>query len=184
MAAPTASGGARDPGARDPDDRDAGDRDPGARDRDPGGRARNARPRDALGRPLAYGADGVPVLPDELAEPSAAVLEAAQRLIDDGRPFAAHELLEAAWKSAAPAERDLWQGLTQLAVGMTHALRGNAHGAATLLRRGAARLAGYAGQRPYGADPAALSAAAAELADRIESDGLAAAGPVSLRLVE
>jgi uncharacterized protein len=154
------------------------------RDRDPVGRARNARPRDALGRPLAYGADGVPVLPDEPATPSAAVLEAAQRLIDDGRPFAAHELLEAAWKSADPAERDLWQGLTQLAVGLTHALRGNAHGAAALLRRGGRRLAGYAGQRPYGVDPGALSAAATDLADRIDAGGLAAAEPVELRLLD
>ena len=34
-----------------------------------------------------------------------------------GRPFHAHEVLEASWKAAPPAERDLWQGLAQLAVG-------------------------------------------------------------------
>ncbi len=53
---------------------------------------------------------------------------------------------------AGRAERDLWQGLAQLAVGLTHALRGNARGAVTLLRRGGARLAGYAGTSPHGID--------------------------------
>ena len=53
-------------------------------------------------------------------------LAEAQRLLDAGFPFQAHEVLEAAWKSAPDAERDLWQGLAQLAVGLTHALRGNA----------------------------------------------------------
>ncbi|MCZ9345950.1 DUF309 domain-containing protein, partial [Streptomyces sp. TRM76130] len=36
----------------------------GDRDRDDEGRARNARPRDGLGRPLPYGADGVPRQPE------------------------------------------------------------------------------------------------------------------------
>ncbi len=83
-------------------------------------------------------------------------LAEAQRLLDAGFPFQAHEVLEAAWKSAPDAERDLWQGLAQLAVGLTHALRGNATGAAALLARGADRLSGYAGTEPYGVDVAGL----------------------------
>ncbi|MBW0111075.1 DUF309 domain-containing protein, partial [Pseudonocardia sp. KRD-182] len=37
-----------------------------ARDRDEAGRARNARPRDAAGRPLPHGADGVERVPEDL----------------------------------------------------------------------------------------------------------------------
>ena len=61
-------------------------------------------------------------------------------------------MLEASWKAAPAAERDLWQGLAQIAVGLTHAQRGNAHGAAALLRRGGRRLGDYAGSAPYGID--------------------------------
>jgi uncharacterized protein len=167
---------------------DPAGRDAAGRDRDAGGRARNARPRDGLGRPLRRGADGEPPAPDAPALPPAAALEAAQRLLDAGRPFHAHEILEASWKAAPPAERDLWQGLAQLAVGLTHARRGNAAGAAALLRRGAARIraAGAGGSpdgaRAYGIDPAALAAAAAGLAGRIESGGLEGLPPGALDL--
>jgi hypothetical protein len=152
------------------------------RDRDPAGRARNARPRDGLGRPLARDAAGQPTLPDPVAVTPAWALETAQRLLDEDMPFHAHEVLEAAWKSAEPGERDLWQGLAQLAVGMTHALRGNARGAATLLRRGGSRIAGYAGTAPHGIDVDGLTRLAAEVADRIEHGGLEGMGPVRLRL--
>jgi uncharacterized protein len=152
------------------------------RDRDPAGRARNARPRDGLGRPLARGAAGQPTMPDPLVVTPAWALETAQRLLDEGMPFHAHEVLEAAWKSAEPGERDLWQGLAQLAVGLTHVLRGNARGAATLLRRGGDRIAGYAGTAPYGIDVDGLSQQAADVAGRIEQHGLAGLGPVRLRL--
>ena len=63
------------------------------RDRDQAGRPRNARPRDALGRPLDHGAAGEPALPDEVILPPAEALALAQRLVDDGRPFQAHDLL-------------------------------------------------------------------------------------------
>jgi uncharacterized protein len=119
-----------------------------SRDRDPSGRPRNSRPRDALGRPLRRGAAGEPAIPDVPALPPSAALAEAQRLIDAGRPFHAHEVLEAAWKAAPAPERGLWQGLAQLAVGLTHARRGNAKGAVVLLRRGADRI------RPYGPAPA------------------------------
>lgn len=122
------------------------------RDRDEQGRPRNARPRDALGRPLAPGADGVPGVPDDLAlDPDETLLE-AQRLLDEGFPFQAHEVLEAAWKSAPADERDLWQGLAQLAVGLTHALRGNPTGARALLARAVERVTPYRGRAPHGVD--------------------------------
>ena len=123
-----------------------------ARDRDAEGRARNARPRDALGRPLPYGAVGEERAPEGVVRPPGQALDEAQALLDAGRPFHAHEVLEDAWKSAPDAERELWRGLAQLAVGLTHALRGNAAGAATLLQRGAGNIAGYAAAPPHGID--------------------------------
>ena len=123
-----------------------------ARDRDAEGRARNARPRDALGRPLPYGAAGEERAPEGIVRPPDKALDEAQALLDAGRPFHAHEVLEDAWKSAPGAERELWRGLAQLAVGLTHALRGNPTGAATLLERGAGNIAGYAAAPPHGVD--------------------------------
>jgi hypothetical protein len=142
------------------------------RDRDPAGRPRNARPRDGLGRPLPRGAAGDERIPDDLTMAPAEALRFAQRLLDSGRPFHAHEVLEASWKTAPAAERDLWQGLAQIAVGLTHACRGNSTGAAALLRRGAQRVARYADSPPHGIDAAGVTRFAAGLADRIEKEGV------------
>ncbi len=155
----------------------------GMRDRDAAGRARNARPRDALGRPLPRGAAGTPSLATDAALPPARALATAQRLLDAGRPFDAHEVLEAAWKAAPGAERDLWQGLAQLAVGLTHAKRGNATGAAALLRRGMKRLAEYPDVGPYRIDVAGLRARSGDLADQIDAAGLADLDAATLRVV-
>ncbi|MFI9119891.1 DUF309 domain-containing protein [Streptomyces bikiniensis] len=173
------------------------------RDRDEEGRARSARPRDGLGRPLPYGAEGVPRQPEGVVRDPVATLREAQRLLDAGMPFHAHEVFEDAWKSGPEAERDLWQGLAQLAVGLTHAARGNAAGGARLLRRGADRLAaagagegagafgpgapgsGSPAPGPYGIDVGGLVSWARELAGRTEGTerteggaGDGAAGPV------
>ncbi|WP_426367327.1 DUF309 domain-containing protein [Streptomyces sp. E-08] len=140
------------------------------RDRDQEGRARSARPRDGLGRPLPYGAEGVPRLPEGVVRVPGETVREAQRLLDAGMPFHAHEVFEDAWKSGPVAERDLWQGLAQLAVGLTHAARGNAAGGARLLRRGADRLAGGSPvPGAYGIDVGGLVVWARELADRTES---------------
>ena len=112
------------------------------RDRDEAGRARQARPRDALGRPLPYGEVGVEPVSEEPLPPEE-TLAAARALVEEGRPFSAHEVLEARWKAGPEQERDLWQGLAQLCVGLTHALRGNPVGARRLLERGIGRLEQY-----------------------------------------
>jgi uncharacterized protein len=152
------------------------DREPSRpRDRDPSGRPRNARPRDGLGRPLdpADAAAGQDRIPDDLVITGRDAAVLADRLLRDGRPFHAHEVLEAAWKSGPRDERDLWQGLAQLAVGLTHARRGNARGAVTLLRRGTERIRTRpGGDQLYGMDIAAVLAAADDLASRIEQRGL------------
>ena len=128
------------------------------RERDEQGRARNARPRDGLGRPLPRGAEGVPRIPDDLVLPPLPSLVEAQRLLDAGMPFHAHEVLEATWKAAPEEERELWQGLAQLAVGWTHLLRGNPAGATTLLHRARRRVGHYAAAPPHGVDVAGLTA--------------------------
>jgi len=152
------------------------------RERDEAGRPRNARPRDGLGRPLPRGDSGVVRVPDDLVLSSSESLVEAQRLLDEGLPFHAHEVLEATWKAAPEAERDLWQGLAQLAVGLTHALRGNRAGAATLLRRGADRICGYADQPPYGIDVTGLLGWARTLAGRLDDPSSDAGPPSAPRL--
>lgn len=124
----------------------------GDRDRDAAGRARNARPRDALGRPLARDPSAAAPPPDPPPLPPTEALRAAQRLLDGGRPFEAHEVLEAVWKGpdVTSGERELWRGLAQLAVGLTHLARDNEKGGRALLSRAAANLAPYAGTRPHG----------------------------------
>jgi uncharacterized protein len=155
-----------------------------SRDRDPAGKPRNARSRDALGRPLPRSVQR----PDDLLIPDDLPPHEAVRLADEllraGRPFHAHEVLEASWKSGPAAERDLWQGLAQIAVGLTHAHRGNARGAVTLLRRGAARVRGFQelpDSAVYGIDVAGVLRAADALADRVERDGLDGLPPADLR---
>ena len=113
------------------------------RDRDTAGRARNARPRDATGRPLPRGAAGVERTEDDPPRTPAEALAEAQRLLDADQPFAAHDVFEAMWKQRRDGghpDAVAWQGLAQVAVGLTHLQRGNPTGAISLLRRGAANL--------------------------------------------
>lgn len=133
----------------------------GDRDRNASGRAQQARPRDALGRPMPYGATGVDPI-SEVPLPPVGTLAYARHLLDEGRPFAAHEALEVRWKSCPEEERELWQGLAQLCVGLTHHARGNALGAARLVERAAGRLDSYekAAGPTYGLDLAAFVACA------------------------
>ncbi len=158
------------------------------RDRDPAGRPRTARPRDELGRPLPRtrsaadadaDSDGAARVPDDLVVTPAKAAVLGGSLLAEGRPFHAHEVFEAAWKTAPDADREFWRGLAQIAVGLTHARRGNASGAVTLLRRGAAGVRGYAGDPP-GIDPGFVAASADDIANRIERDGLAAVPAASL----
>jgi uncharacterized protein len=151
-----------------------------ARDRDDHDRARNARPRDALGRPLSPGSAGVPTTPDDINLSPQQALAEAQRLLDADRPFHAHEVLEAAWKAAPPQERELWRGLAQLAVGVTHARRGNAIGASRLLRRCADRIEPYAASAPHRVMASEIAAWTRHLAARIEKAGLGDISPNEL----
>lgn len=127
------------------------------RDRDESGRPRSRRPRDSLGRPLPPGTDGIARIPDDLELPPVETLAYAQDLLDRGLAFNAHEVFEAAWKNGPDEERTLWQGLAQLAVGITHIQRGNLKGAITLLRRASGRLSRYDVPAPYAIDAEGLA---------------------------
>jgi uncharacterized protein len=90
-------------------------------------------------------------------------------LLDGARPFEAHELLEAAWKRAPEPLRPLWRALAQLAVGITHTLRGNRTGAQALLLRSATELERWSSEKiepglPYHVDAPGLARAAKRMA--------------------
>jgi predicted metal-dependent hydrolase len=106
---------------------------------------------------LPYGAEGVEPVSEEPLPPEEAI-RTARELVDAGRPFAAHEVLEARWKAGPVEERDLWQGLAQVCVALTHAARGNQVGAERLLDRASVRLAAFAdtGRWAYGVDLAGV----------------------------
>lgn len=128
------------------------------------------RARDAAGRPVPVGSpEAVEPVPEEALPPYDAVA-LARDLLARGRPFFAHDVLEARWKAAPDDERDLWQGLAQVCVGLTHLQRGNPVGGARLLRRGAGRLTGWSGPS-YGVDVPAVVAAAQARADAVEAGG-------------
>ena len=125
------------------------------------------RARDALGRHVEPGSpDAVDPVSEEPLPPLEA-LAAARALLAVGRAFSAHEVFEASWKAAEPHERDLWQGLAQLCVGLTHLQRGNPVGASTLLRRGAGHLT--ESRAAHGLDLARLVRQAHDLADRVDA---------------
>ncbi len=107
----------------------------------------------------------------EQALPPEQALALARDLLARGRPFFAHDVLEARWKAAPAGERELWQGLAQVCVGLTHLQRGNPVGGARLLRRGAGRLAGCRGAT-YGVDVAGVGRQAERLATEVEAGRL------------
>ncbi|MFV1365391.1 DUF309 domain-containing protein [Mycolicibacterium elephantis] len=153
------------------------------RDRDELGKARSSRPRDALGRPLPHGSEGVPRIPEDLQLSPSDSLAYAQELLDDGLAFNAHEVLEAAWKNAPDDERDMWQGLAQLAVGITHIQRGNTVGAATVLTRAAERMAQRPEPAPHDIDVDGLIAHARALIDDLDREADIAAARLRPPLV-
>ena len=126
----------------------------------------------------------MPRVPDDLVITPAEAAALGGQLLADGLPFHAHEVFEAAWKSAKGPERELWRGMAQIAVGLTHARRGNARGAAALLRRGAAHVRDHEASAPGGEliSPGYVAASADELAARISRDGLTAIPEPDLRL--
>jgi predicted metal-dependent hydrolase len=82
--------------------------------------------------------------------------------------FPAHEAWETCWKQAKGSpDEEFYKGLSQLGAGYVHYLRGNPHGAFTLLRRGGGRVRRFEPQH-LGVDASALAGVALAQADEIE----------------
>ena len=92
-------------------------------------------------------------------------------LIRAGEYFAAHEELELAWRAAAPAERDFYQGLVHVAVAWYQAGRGKRVGCERQLAKARRRLAGYAPTHE-GVDVAQLLAQVDAAAARVAAGSL------------
>lgn len=116
---------------------------PQRRDRRDDGRPEQTRPRDRSGRPLPYGTHDVPLAEEHDPRTVEESLRLGAELWDQQRFFEAHECLENVWHAAPRGDRDLWQGVIQVAVAEVHRQRGNPSGALTLYRRAAERLRGY-----------------------------------------
>jgi uncharacterized protein len=126
------------------------------------------RPRDELGRPLPWTSVNELHLEDYDSLPLERNHELGIEHFNARRFFPAHEAWETCWKQAKRSpEAEFFKGLSQLGAGYVHLLRGNPHGAHTLLRRGAGRIAGY-GEEHRGVRVRELADSALSLADRIE----------------
>src|SRR2546425_474551 len=126
-------------------------------------RQKQERPRDELGRPLSRDAMNLLHLPDFDSHSMEENDRLGRDLLRQRNFFGAHEAWETAWKqSRGTGEEELFKGLSQMGAGYVHLLRGNAHGAMTLLRRGARRVRAY----PDGT----LGIATERLAARLEAD--------------
>lgn len=107
-------------------------------------RQKPERPRDRLGRPLPWDATAELRLPDFDAHTLEENDEAARAYVRQGVWFGAHEAWETAWKQArGTGDEELFKGLSQMGAGYVHLLRGNAHGAITLLERAVRRVRTY-----------------------------------------
>lgn len=102
------------------------------------------RPRDELGRPQPWGTENRLELEDFDASSRDENHRSGIALFNAGRYFAAHEAWETAWKQSRDTEdAEFFKGLSQLGAGYVHLLRGNRHGAVTLLERARSRICGF-----------------------------------------
>ncbi len=129
-------------------------------------RQKPERPRDRLGRPLDWDAENELVLEDYDSMTLEQNHEIAREHMREGRYFPAHEAWETAWKQARGTDdAEFFKGLSQMGAGYVHLLRGNAHGAMTLMRRASRRVKEY----PDGHHAIATGA----LHDKLEADAAA-----------
>ncbi len=146
------------------------------RDRRDDGRPEQARPRDRTGRPLPYDTTGVALTENHEPETVEEALQLGIGLWSEQRFFEAHECLEAVWHAAPVQDRDLWQGVIQLAVAGVHLQRGNLGGARAILDKAAERLAKYPQER-RGIDVATARRTCAELRAALDDPSAPTPGP-------
>ena len=130
-------------------------------------REKSVRPRDDLGRPQPWGSPNELDMEDFDSKSRDENHALAIRYFNDGLYFPAHEAWETAWKqSRDTGDSEFFKGLSQLGAGYVHMLRGNAHGAETLLRRAAGRIQRYPAGH-FGVDTAGVSSRALADADAV-----------------
>src|SRR5438067_10623915 len=136
-------------------------------------RLKPERPRDELGRPQPWEARNRLEMPDFDRNSLEENHRLGIRLFEEGKYFPAHEAWETAWKQARGTDdAEFFKGLSQLGAGYVHLLRGNQHGAYTLMRRGAGRIGRYGHHRGIDAERLAAEALAhADLVEAAERDG-------------
>ena len=103
-----------------------------------------------------------PTLPEE----DKAALRKGVEEFNGGYFFECHDTLEEAWSGIRGPARDFFQGLIQVSVGCYHWRNGNAGGAATMLKRGLARLSRY-GSAYCGLELAELRSAVLACRERV-----------------
>ena len=107
-------------------------------------RLKPERPRDELGRPQPWEARNRLEMPDFDRNSLEENHRLGIRFFEEGKYFPAHEAWETAWKQARGTDdAEFFKGLSQLGAGYVHLLRGNRHGAFTLMRRAAGRIDRY-----------------------------------------
>ena len=142
------------------------------------------RPRDLLGRPLPWEAKSQLELEDFDSLSLEENHELGMAHARAGRWFPAHEAWETAWKQARDTDdAELFKGLSQMGAGYVHLFRGNAHGAATLLRRAALRISRYEDGR-RGVPTVALSQRLIADADAVDRGDLVPGGGATVAPVE
>jgi hypothetical protein len=149
-------------------------------------RLKPERPRDELGRPQAWDAENRLDMPDFDHHSLEENHDLGVRLFEEGRYFPAHEAWETAWKQARGTDdAEFFKGLSQLGAGYVHLLRGNRHGAMTLMRRAANRIVryptGHRGIASAAVAERALADAEAVEEGRLQPGEQAAVTPLPLR---
>lgn len=137
------------------------------------------RPRDELGRPQPWDVENALQMEDFDSLPREENHRLGVAHFNAGRFFPAHEAWETAWKQAKGTDdAEFFKGLSQLGAGYVHLLRGNAHGAKTLLRRAASRVGRYP-EGHHGIDTGAVAARAEADAAAVDRSELVP-GPAAL----
>jgi molybdopterin converting factor small subunit len=109
---------------------------------------------DDLSHELQDG-DAVEVFPAVAGGARSPYLDEAARLYAEGDYFMTHEVLEEHWLEVSEDERDFFQGLIHLAVGLHHYERGNLNGTRAQFTKARRRLDGYS-ERHHGVDVARI----------------------------
>jgi hypothetical protein len=109
-------------------------------------------------------------------------LERGRALFDAGAFFEAHEAWEEGWRGASGAERQLLQGLVQVAAAFHRLSRGSRQGALALLGRSLSRLRAGAGAFADELDLPSLLTALETARRRLETEGAAGPAPRLRRL--